>query len=424
MSKDYREALSCIWLYRDAESPKCAPATTGGVTVPFDSGSGVKLVRSTDDDGDEVAGREGPSRLFRSGVTAEGTLKQTRARPDFCLFTLAYFFGSISTEASGTSAYKHTISPLDTPDHPSFTMCRRLGSSVMKERLAHNLVKGFSLKLGEPWVAMQADIVGGGKRDVNYTKEVVSATENAAQLTLAANAVEGDTAAERLENVRMVRVKKYGESAWTQVNVTAVSGDAPAVLTIDPPGAGAETTDYEVYYHPAEDAWCAPPATLDESPLRLVEATVVVDGYFDGSDVIGGTALGGDLVSCEVKGENELDIVHVPDASGELHAAESWRASRTITVKLARRFRDIVRQAQLDENDYISLLLRIRGAPIPDGGGASFGFDLIFPRTGIVDAPVTVNEKMLAEEGDLKVLADPQWGMGRVIGYNTVASYL
>ncbi len=424
MSKDYREALSCIWLYRDAESPKCTPSTTGGVTMPFDSGSGAKLVRDTADDGDEVAGREGPSKLFRSGVTAEGTLKQTRARPDFCLFALAYFFGAISTEASGASAYEHTVSPLDDPDHPSFTMCRRYGSGVMKERLAHNLVKGFSLKVGEPWVAMQAEIAGGGRRDVNYMKEIVSAAENATELTLASNAVEGDTAAERLENVRMARVKKYGESAWTQVNVTAVSADTPAVLTIDPPGSGTETVDYEVYYHPEEDAWCTPPATLDESPLRLVEAKVVVDGHFDGSDVIGGTDLGGDLVSCEVNGENELDIVHVPDASGELYAAESWRTSRTITVKLARRFRDIVRQAQLDDNDYISLLLRIRGAPIPDGGGASFGFDLVFPRVGIVDAPVAANEKILAEEGDLKVLVDPQWGMGRVIGYNTVASYL
>ena len=32
---------------------------------------------------------------------AEGSLKQTRARPDFCLFTLAYYFGHISTEAAG-----------------------------------------------------------------------------------------------------------------------------------------------------------------------------------------------------------------------------------------------------------------------------------------------------------------------------------
>jgi len=424
MSKDYREALSCIWLYRDAESPKCAPSTTGGVTMPFDPGSGLRLVRDTADDGDEVAGREGPSRLFRSGVTAEGTLKQSRARPDFCLFVLAYFFGSISTEGVGAQAYKHIISPLEGPDHPSFTLCRRLGDSVMKERLAHNLVKGFSLKLGEPWVGMQADIAGGGKRDVNYAREIVSAPENATELTLASSAVEGETASERLENVRLVRVKKYGESSWTQVDVTAVSGDSPAVLAIDPPGSGAETVDYQVYYHPEEDAWCAPPATLDESPLRLVEAKVVVDGYFDGSDVIGGTTLGGELVSCEVKGENELDIVHVPDASGGLYAAESWRASRTVTVKLARRFRDIVRQVQLDEDDFLSLLLRIRGAPIPDGGGASFGFDMVFPRVGIVDAPVVADGKILAEEGDLKVLVDPEWGMGRVIGHNTVAGYL
>jgi hypothetical protein len=83
-----------------------------------------------------------------------------------------------------------------------------------------------------------------------------------------------------------------------------------------------------------------------------------------------------------------------------------------------------VRQAQLNNNENISLLLRVRGALIPDGGGARYGFDLIFPRVGIVDAPISVNEKILAEEGDLRVLVDSDWDVGRVIGYNTVQSYV
>jgi len=424
MSKDYREALSCIWLYRDAESPKGTAATTGGVTKPFDSGCGFRLMRDTSDDSDEIAGREGASQLFRAALTAEGSLKQTRARPDFCLFTLAYFFGQISSEASGAAGYKHTISPLDDPDHPAFTAARRSGSSIMKERFVHNLVKGFTCSLGDAWVGMQADVVGSGKRDVNYTKEIVTAAENATQLTLASNAVEGDTAAARLENVRLVRVKEVGEQSWTVVTVTAVSDATPAMLSINAAGDTGTNVDYEIYYHPEEASWCDPPSTLDESPLRLVESKVVVDGYFDGSDIVGGISLGGDLVSCEVKGENEIDLVHVPDAGGDLFASESWRVSRTITLKLSRRFRDIVRQVQLDENEIISVLLRVQGALIPDGGGARYGFDLIFPRVGIVDAPVTVSEKILAEEGDLRVLVDETYGMGMVIGYNTVSSYL
>jgi hypothetical protein len=293
----------------------------------------------------------------------------------------------------------------------------------MKERFAHNHVKGFTLKLGESWVGMQADIAGAGKRDVNYTKEIVTAAESATQLTLS-SAVEGDSDEERMENVRLARVKKVGESAWTLVTVTEVSGDTPAVLTIEPPGGSGTNVDYEVYYHPAEESWFDAPETLDESPLRLVEAKLVVDGYFDGNDIVGGVSVAGDLLSCEVRGENEIEMVHVPDGSEDLYASESWRTTRTITIKLSRRFRDIVRQAQLDNNDNISLLLRIRGALIPGGNGARFGFDLIFHRVGIVDAPISVNDKILAEDGDLKALSDPTWGIGMVIGHNTVESYV
>lgn len=424
MTKDYRESVSCIWLYRNAENPKGEPQTEGGVTMPFDSGSGLKLARETNDNADEVNGLEDPSTLFRAAVTAEGVLKQTRARPDFCLFTLRYFFGQATSEQVGEGAYKHTITPVAGPDHPAFTFCRRLGLSIMKERFAHNLVKGFTLKLGESWVGMQADIVGAGKRDVNYTKEIVTAAESATQITLSSNAVEGHSDEDRLENVRMVRVKKVGESAWTLVTVTSVSGDEPAVLTIEPPGGSGTNVDYEVYYHPLEENWFEPPETHDESPLRLVEAKLVVDGYFDGNDILGGVSVAGDLLSCEVKGENEIELVHVPDGSSNLYASESWRTSRAVTIKLSRRFRDIVRQAQLDNNENISLLLRIRGALIPGESEARYGFDLIFPRVGIVDAPISVNDKILAEEGDLKALHDPTWGIGLVIGYNTVPSYV
>lgn len=424
MSKDYREALSCLWLYRDAESPKGTPAATNGVTMPFDSGSGMRLLRETSDDTDEVTGYEGPTQLFRSSVTAQGTLKQTRARPDFCLFGLAYFFGLASSETAGVGAYKHTITPLAGPDHPSFTMCRRYGSSIMKERFSHNLVKSFSLKLGEEWVGMETEIVGGGKRDVNYVKEIVDALENATTITLASNSVDGDTAAKRLENVRLARVKKFAENSWTPVSVTGVSGATPAVLTIVAPGSTGNQIRYEIYYHPDEAAWCEPPENIQESPLRLVESKIVIDGYFDGSSIIGGLSLGGDLMSCEVRGENQIDLVHVPDASGKLYALESWRVGRTMAIKLKRRFRDIVRQAHLDGNETISLLLRVQGAPIPNGDGSRYGFDLIFPRVGIVDAPIVVNEKVLAEEGDLRVLVDPTYDLGVVVGYNTVASYL
>ena len=392
--------------------------------MPLDSGSFLALKRATEDDAGEICGREGPSQLFRVSYPADGKFNQKRARPDFCLWTLAYFLGFAGAESAGTGAYKHTITPLAGPDHPAFTMCQRRGESVMKERFAHNLVKGFKLSLGDAWVGMEAEITGAGKRDTNYTKEVVEAAENQTSLTLSANAVEGDTAAERLENVRLVRVKKTGEQQWTTVAVTAVSGATPGVLTIVAPGTESGGIDYEIYYHPAEAACFDPPAALAESPMRLAEAKVVLDGYFDGSDVLGGIDIGQELVSCEVKGDNELKVEHVPDGSGAFYAAQSHRVSRGVSIKTTRRFSDIVRQVQADENQLISVLLRIRGAEIPESGGVIFGMDLIFPRVGVVDAPIVVKDKILAEEGDLRALVDPTWGMCRVIGWNTVSQYL
>ena len=42
-----------------------------------------------------------------------------------------------------------------------------------------------------------------------------------------------------------------------------------------------------------------------------------------------------------------------------------------------------------------------------------------------IPAPAAgILRKILAEEGDLRVLVDETYGMGRVIGYNTVSSYL
>src|SRR3990172_5260140 len=232
MSKDYRERLGALWVMRGKESPRGTPSTSGGVLMYLDSGSWLNLKRGIEDDSGEVRGVEAADELFHWGDTAEGKLVQKRARPNFCLFTLAYFFGSISSASAGATAYKHTIYPLTNGEHPALTLGQCHGNSMLKERFAMNFVEGFTMKLDDKWLGMEAEIVGSGKRDVNYNSETVSAPENATSLTLESNGVQGSDAAERLENVPLVRTKKAGENKWTIVNVIAVSGATPAVLTI------------------------------------------------------------------------------------------------------------------------------------------------------------------------------------------------
>lgn len=424
MSKDYREKMSVVWVYRTAENPQGTPATSGGVTMGFESGSFMNLKRTTVDDADEVAGREGAYQLYRATHSAEGVLKQARAKPDFILWTLAFFLGEASSQPIGGGAYKHSITPLVSPEHPSFTLCQRRGDSVMKERFIHNYVKSFTFSLADGWATMEANLIGSGNRDVNYIKEIVSAPENASQLTLAVNAVEGDSASERLENVRLVRTKKVGESKWSYVVVNAVSADEPAVLSITPMGSSGELIDYEVYYHPREADYFAPPPTLEESPLRLSSAKVILDGDYNGSSFDGGLEVGPLVTSFEIKGENDIVLEHAPDGSSALYATQAVRKMRSISIKLGRRFKDIVRQAHADSNEIISLMFSLKGAEIPGAGGKRFGVDIVFPRVGISEAGLAVKDGLISEECELKALVHPVYGMCQVTGYNLAEGYL
>lgn len=424
MSKDYREKMSVVWVYRVAENPAGTASTSGGVSMPFDSGSFMNFKRTTVDDADEIAGREGAYQLYRTAHSAEGALKQVRARPDFILWTLAFFLGEAHAEQIGDSAYKHIITPLAAPEHPSFTLCQRRGESVMKERFIHNYVKSFTLSLADGWATMEAGLIGSGNRETNYAKEIVSAAENANELTLAENAVEGGNGAERLENVRLVRTKRVGDSKWTYVAVSEVSADEPAVLTITPVGSSSELIDYEVYYHPREAEHFTPPTALSESPLRLSSAKIILDGDYDGSSFGGGLEVGHLVSSFEIKGENDIALEHAPDGGGALHATQGVRRTRSIGIKLGRRFKDIVRQVHADDNELISLMFSLRGAEIPGAGGERFGVELIFPRVGISESALTTKDGLILEECELKALVHPLYGMCVATGFNCVPGYL
>ncbi len=425
MSKIFLEQAGRIALFRNKESPKGAPQTSNGVTIDLDSGSCMGLDRVVEDDRDLVSGREGPGEIFYLSHTASGKLSQKRAKPDFLAFVLAHFFGSCESTSAGTSAYMHTVTPLGEIDHPGFTLLQRRGRSIMKERYSANHIAGFTLDLGESWVSLSADIKGWGKRDVNYEHEIVSAAANSTQITLSQNAIEGADEAERLENLFRIRAKDVGEDNWTVASVSGVSSATPAVITLsEAVGTSTDNIDFHVDYIPEEPSWCTFPDRIDESPLRLVDAKVVVDGYYNGSGVVGGETVSGELLGFSVQGANEIIINHVPDASGALHAGESLRGGRLVTLRLSEKLKNTIRQYQMDSADYLSIYLQLRGAEIDPGGGVYFGADLIFPRCGIISAPVTVSGKILAQEGDLIVLDDGVYDGVIVKCYNKQSSYL
>lgn len=427
MPKLFIEPLSKIAIFRTKESGLGTPQTQSGTSVAFDLGSGLGLERAIEDNRDQIRGIELATRLFATGQTAAGKLGQKRAKPDFLTFALANFFGQISTQQVASGIYQHTITPAESIYLPSFTLIQRRGDSILKERFAGNLIDSFDLELGESWVGLNANVKGIGKREVNYFHEVIAASENSLQLTLAQNGVEGESAAERMENVFRVRAKALGSNAWTVCKVTAVSASAPAVITIESAvGPGSGTINFHIDYIPAEPAWCEFPGFGEESPLRLVDAQLTVDGYFNGSTVAGGEVISKDLLGFSIQAKNDLDIRKLADGSGELYASDAIRKGREITVKLSERLRDTVLQWQWDhpETEQISLYLKIRGAEIVPASGFHFGADIVFPLCGIVKMPIVVTGKVLAQEGDLNVMDDGSYGGAFIRTWNQVSAYL
>lgn len=423
--KNNLEIMSRIAVFRTAETEAGTPSESSGVSVDLDSGSGIKSILAAAHDGDTVHGSELPARIVASHREASGTLSQKRAKPDFLAFVLAYFFGEcVSGQVSGT-AYRHEIFPAGGPYLPTFTAVQRRGADLFTERLAGNYIEGFTLSLAEGWVSLSADVIGTGAREVNYERESVTAPANAPSITLTANAVEGSTAAARLANVYRVRARDAGSEAWQTLDVVSVSADAPAVIAFAKAlGETGDDVEYQVDYIPAEPDWCALPDPVDESPLKLTEARVVVDGWFDGSDLMGGEELKAEVMGFTITGKNNLELKHFPGESGP--AAVAARGGLSLAVSLTESLRDTVRAWQCDhpETELVSLALKVRGAEIEPGSGAYFGGEIIFPRCGILAAPVEVQGKRLALAGDLVVMDDGTYGGVIVRCFNRQTGYL
>jgi len=427
MPKNFLEQLSKISIFRPKESSLGAPQTEAGVSVAFDTGSGLGIERVIEDDRDQIRGVEFPTRLYATGQTAFGKLGQKRAKPDFLTFALAYFFGQIESQQVASGIYQHIIRPFDSIYPQSFTLLQRRGDSILKERFAGNLVEGFSLDLGDSWVSLGVDVKGIGKRDTNYQREIAAAPANSAQITLTQNGVQGGSGEERMENVFRVRAKDVGANVWTVCKVISVSADTPAIITIEHAvGSSPTPINFQIDYIPTEPAWCQFPQWLDESPLRLIDAQVIVDGYFNGSEMTGGEIVSRDLLSFSIQGKNDLDIRKLADGSSELYASDAIRKGREITIKLSERLRNTIRQWQADhpETELISLYLKIRGAEIVPDSGYYFGADIIFPQCGILKALISASNKVFAQEGDLIVMDDGSYGGAFIRTWNQVSAYL
>ena len=134
------------------------------------------------------------------------------------------------------------------------------------------------------------------------------------------------------------------------------------------------------------------------------------DWYVDDVSVCsfqGGREMTAEIKELEWSFSNGIDPEFVPGA-GSAYASRALRDGRSQTIRLDREFREYILQQHIDDNDELGLYILAKGA-LADSPHY-YQVELIFPAVGIIDAPISVDGKRLAEAGDLRVLEDSTFG--------------
>lgn len=364
----------------------------------------IKLDPRRETDAEEANGQEEAGRVYNRGNTSSVPPVFEKMMAQHAGMFLAYGLGNCTSAAQG-SGYQHIITPRDDPfdyhrDMLGFTGAQRLGG-VVKRRFESLFVDSVEITYArDQFAKLNASVKGTGKFETSITQETVTAAANAVSIVLAANGVSGADAETRLDAIHQVQVE-LTPGVQTEVNVTAASEATPAVLTIDAPSGDTEDVTYTVTYAPTEAAWGSFPPTIEESPLEVCGLNVVIGGTWDGAAFVGGRNISSEITELTYSLQNSLEISFAP--GGCLNYANVCvRPARSQTIKLGREMRDYIMQLYLENNAYIGLELDLIGAEFAPG--EHYQMKTVIPKLGILDNPLSVNKKKLAEKGDLLVL--------------------
>lgn len=364
----------------------------------------LKLDAKRETDTDEANGVEEASKVYHRGNTSSVSLAFEKMMAQHGAMFLAYALGNCVSVAQG-AGYEHTITPRDghfdyERDQLGFTGAQKLGG-VVKRRFASLFVDSVDITYSQDQFAkLSAGIKGTGKFETNVTQETVNAAGNSTSLILAANAAFGSTAEERLDAIHQVTVE-LTSGVKTEVKVTAVSGATPAELTITDPGGDSTIVKYVVSYVPDEAAWCSLPPTVDESPLLVCGLNVVVGGTWNGAAFVGGRNVSSQITEVTYSLQNSLSIMSTPGGCIN-YSNKVSRPARKQMIKLNKEMRDYILQLQLENNETFGIELDLIGDDYATE--ETFQMKTVIPKLGVIDAPISVKDKKLAEAGDLLVL--------------------
>ena len=393
-------------------------------TLLIDIGDVLNLDPRRETNADELTGMEEPDRVDSLGGLSGITMNFNKAQVQHFAFLMAYGLGSVATVAAG-SGYEHTITPIGAEvdrdrSLPSFTGVFRYGDSILKRRVASLFVDGLTATFAkDAWVKLVGTVKGTGKATGNVVEESITAALNATTLTLAANAVHGATAQDRLDSIHRI-VAETSSGVWTEVAFSAVSSATPAAITITAPGGVATDITYKVLYVPTEAAWATFPAKVVETGLRVSEITANIGGTWNGTTFVGGRTLTGEINSIEYQLANNLEISFVPGGGGA-YASRCFRPNRVQTLKLNREMRDAILQNMIDQNSTFGFRILAQGAVFDDPH--RYQVDMVFPKCAVLSSPISVDGMRLAEAGEIHVLEDVTYGSAIVKCTNLVATY-
>jgi hypothetical protein len=375
----------------------------------------------TENNSNEATGKEEPDTIYNLGWQSGGPCDFEKAQAQHFAFLYAYALG-VDVPAAWGTGYQHLITPIaDNFAHPAFTGAQRIGKTIFKKRFSSLFVDSVKATFAkDSWAKLSGTLKGTGKADNSIVSELITAAFNATSLTLAANGVQGSTADERLNSIHNVRVVVPSTGEYQDVVVSAASSATPGVLTIVAPGVAATSTTFEVLYAPTEAAWGTFPARIVEPPLRVTDLVVNIGGKWNGSAILGGHAMSSEIESIEHNIANNLKIEFRPGGTGN-YANSVYREGRVQTLSLDRQLRDYLMQQKLDTGEYFAVSMKATGAEF-ETGKAYYAW-LIFPRCGLLKAPLKVNGKLMGETGDLQVLEDGTYGSVIVKVGNKVAAY-
>ena len=434
----------------------------------------INLEPRREDNADELTGKEEADTIYDLGNLVSSPLTFNKAQAQHLAFIFAYALGTTSTGAAGAGyEHTITPIDGDVDAYrsvPSFTGAMRLGKTVLKRRFASMFVDSFVATFArDDWVKIVGQTKGTGKVTDNVYEETLAALDDAVSLTLATNGVEGADAQARLDNVQRIRVE-LATGVWTEVAYSVVSDATPAVITIADPGGAGVSKNYKILYIPDEvipsdwqatngysvddickpttpndywyictvagtssgtepavwpttigetevdgsvtwecitDAWMTFPSRVVETPLRCSEVTFKLGGKWDGSDFQGGREMDAEVQSIEWTFNDNLEVIFSLGAGGA-YANRCFRPARTQILKLDREFRDYIIQNHIDENDDFGIEILAEGA-IYDTPH-KYQSRIVFPKVAILSAPLSHNNKRIAEVGDMVILEDDTYG--------------